>query len=558
MKLEIRHIVAGNVLLLCFYLWLGAGPCRAADDLYEARLNKGLFNTEPYSYLLMEKARMEKGRAREYLLTARKYSPDLPAVYFELAWRGSPASLNGIFERIDYFRQGLKAYERNFWWLFNLSGLLSLGLIISYVLSLSALLAIRFPMEYRLLSHDIGEDGKKLISLVLLVLLSFFGFFVFVAGVLFLFGLYFRPKEKALVYLALMSLLLSPAATSFAKAFLSPPSPELRAIVAVNEGKDNGYALMTLKGSGDFASVFSYALALKREGRYEEAVATYKRLIGQKRDALIYTNLGNAYYAANDLEAAKEAYRSAVAIKPLPSAYYNLSQVLRGTLDFVKGDEYFLAAAKLDPEAVSRFTSLSSSNPNRFVVDEPLPMSALWEYARGKSGSPGLRSLAAFGVAILLIPAFYILSRRMEDHAYRCKRCGEVYCSNCSKSRTWGGMCPQCYKFFVRVEELDSRERIARLSSLYQRQTRRRRTIRLLSYAIPGAGQIYAGRILSGVLFLWPFLFSFALLALGRFPFSGLSPFNQSWLELLAVISTVLVYALSIFNMRKGIQKGWL
>jgi len=546
------------VFLLGFWCCCGTAPCTAEEDLLEARLNKGLSNTDPYAYLLIEKAHKEDSRAKEYLLLAQKYSPDLPAVYFASAARGLPRSLHEALERIDYFVQGGEAYARNFWWLFDLSGLLFLSVITSFALSLCVIIAMRVPMEYGLLSHDIKEDRKKALLLAVPLLLSFFGFFLFAAGTLFVLGLYFRPRERTLVYCAFLSLLLWPALAQYAYTFHSSPSPELRGTVAVNEGRDNSYAFLALSQSRDFAPAFSYALAAKREGQYAEAVNRYKSLLGKGHDVLVYTNLGNAYYAANDTEAAKEAYRKALSIEPRAAASYNLSQVLRAALDFSQGSEYFLAAAKLDRGAVSRFASVTSSNPNRFVADELLPMSVFWEYAKKESPVPASLSLIPFVSGLILILAFSFLSKRLREGSRRCKRCGRVYCSACAGSRTWGGMCAQCYKFFVRVDELDSRERISRLMSLHQRQTRRRRTAKVLSSLFPGTGQIYAGRLITGLLLLWPFLFSLTVPVLSRHPFVGLSPFAQNWVALLCGIPAVFAYLFSISHIRKGIQRGWL
>jgi hypothetical protein len=52
---------------------------------------------------------------------------------------------------------------------------------------------------------------------------------------------------------------------------------------------------------------------------------------------------------------------------------------------------------------VSRFRTIFSRNPNRFVIDESLPISSLWEYAEGKT-----INTSAFGLSTLpqaLMPA---------------------------------------------------------------------------------------------------------------------------------------------------------
>ncbi|HXX57671.1 MAG TPA: hypothetical protein VEI96_06695 [Thermodesulfovibrionales bacterium] len=532
----------------------GAGSCAASDNLYETRLDEGLSNTEPYSYLLITKALAERGERRELLNLAKKYSPDLPAVYFELAGESFSPSANGIFESVDYFRQGLEAYGRNFWWAFSFAGIFSASLMVSFFLSLLGVVAIRFPVEYRLISHDIHEDRTKLIFLVALVVLALLGVVPFIAGVLFLLGLYFRGKDKSLVCAAFLALLVSPLMVRTADIFLSPPSPELRAIVAVNEGKDNRYALMNLKPTGEFAEAFSRALALKREGYYEQAITLYKTLIGRHGDPLVYINLGNAFYALKDLDAATRFYKMSIGIKPLPAAFFNLSQVHRDLFDFSKGEEYFLEAAKLDSEAASRFAAISGRSPNRSVIDETLPISAIWEYAKGKGGISSL----PFILGAVMMTAFYLCNKKIKVRAHQCKRCGAIFCSKCSRTLAWGDMCPQCYNFLMKMEQMDSRERIERLLSTYQNQTKRRRKIKLLSTVIPGAGQVFAGRLVAGFFFLWLFFFSLSLITISRFPFAGISPFTHGWLITLAIVLLSFAYISSILYMREGMRKGWL
>jgi tetratricopeptide (TPR) repeat protein len=538
----------------------GIVPCCPADDLYEARLDAGLFNTEPYSYMLITRAHQDRAMAKALIEKAKQYSPDLPAVYFELAREDFTPSANGVFQWFDDFRQGVKAYGRNFWWEFSITGSIYVSLLISFVLSMVAILIVRLPMEAGLILHDDRDDRKRLMLFAVPVLLSLLGPVALVAGVFFLVGLYFKKENKAVAYVSFVFLLFFPFLLREVVPFLSSPSP-LKAIVAVNEGKDNKFALWALKGRNDFASSFSYALALKREGDYQGAVEAYKGLSGQlpRPDPRVYINLGNAYYGVRDMEAAKDSYLKSIGITPFPSAFYNLSQIHREMLDFTKGNEYFLAAAKLNPEAVSRFAAISGSNPNRFVVDEPLPDSALWEYAMGHGNSPfpGFQFLSSF-IAVLMIAGFYFLDKNVRYRAQRCKRCGVVFCSRCSRAITWGEMCPRCFGSLIKIDEVDSKERITRLLSIYQSQMKRRKRAKLASYLIPGAGQIYSGKILSGLLFMWPFVFAATLIVMNYSPLSGLFPFTHVWITPLMMICLVLVYTGSILHIRRRIHKGWL
>jgi tetratricopeptide (TPR) repeat protein len=330
----------------------------------------------------------------------------------------------------------------------------------------------------------------------------------------------------------------------------------------VNEGKDNRYALWALKGRNDYPSAFSYALALKREGYFQEAITAYRDLAGRlaNPDPKVLINLGNAYYGIKDIEAAKEAYQKSIGIAPYPSAYYNLSQLYREMLDFTKGDEYFQGAAALSPEAVTKFTSVSGTNPNRFVVDETLSFYRLWGYAMedGRSGLSG-SDIPVLLLGVAMMAGFFLLGRTVKYRAQRCKRCGAVFCSRCSRTVAWGEMCSRCFNSFVRIEESDSRERVARLLAIYHIQSRRRSIAKILSYVIPGAGHVYSGKILTGFLFLWVFVLGLVVIVMNSlYPPFAVSPFTQGWIIPFMVIAMIASYIASVLHLRRRIHKGWL
>ncbi|HXX53588.1 MAG TPA: hypothetical protein VEI28_03355 [Thermodesulfovibrionales bacterium] len=537
----------------------GTRPCEGIESLYESRLDRGLTTTEPYSYLLIQKAKQDPANARNLLKMARQYSPDLPAVYFALS--SELLSTGGVFQAIDAFSEGIRAYGRNFWWGFSFVGLLYSSIFFSLTFSLALVLIIRLFTDVGLVAHDGMENRKRFLFVLVPGILSLFGLAALMAGIFFLLGIYFRRENKAVVYAALLFFLFSPTLLNVEGKFLSAPSPELRAIVEVNEGKGNRFALWGIKGREDFASRFSHTLALKREGNYNEAIEGYLGLLGASHgpDPRVLVNLGNAYYAVQNRAAAEDSYQKALQRLPLPAAYYNLSQLHREMLDFAKGDEYFLAAARLNPEAVSKFTSHSGTGPNRFVVDELVSRAAFWEEAMG-TGKGSLYSfpLLTTLMAVIMIPAFYLLNKGIKHRAQRCKRCGAVFCSQCSRVIAWGGMCPQCYSSLIKMDEMDSKERISRLLSIYERQTRRRKRAKILSYVLPGAGQIYSGKILLGLLLLWPFSCSLILCVMSQVSMVGIFPFSHAWIALLALLPMGATYLFSIVHIGRGMHKGWL
>jgi tetratricopeptide (TPR) repeat protein len=548
--------------ILLLFLLIPSVSC--GEDLYQRQLNRGIRDSEAYSLLLIEQARTAGAQKMNLLRKAMEYSPDLPAVYFELSKESFSFTPDGVFQTIDYMLQGIAAYQRNFWWLFMLVASLFLSGVISFFVAVSLVVVVRLPRDVPLFSHDVKEDRTS--ALLLLVLLfAVLGPLYLPAALLMIIGLYMKRWDRLIIYLYLLFLLISPwIFKSVSTVFDAPASGELKAVVQVNESKGNRYALSVLQGRENAVDLFSYALALKREGGYGEAIKIYDRLIGIKPDARLYNNLANCYVGLNDIEKAKGLYLKSIEQKPLPVALYNLSEVYRETLDFEKGEEYFLAARKIDGNAVSRFRAVFGRNPNRFVIDEGLSISDLWEYARSKTAGNSTLGLSVLpptftpGVAVLLAVLFFAISRQARTTAYRCNRCGSILCNRCEKHILWGHMCLQCYRSLVKLDELDAKERIARILAVYGHQKKRRDIIKSISFIVPGGGRIYAGNVLTGFVFLWPFLFFILIPVMHSFFVMEMSGFSGFWINAGALFCAAVVYLISVMTTKRRLARGWL
>jgi hypothetical protein len=106
----------------------------------------------------------------------------------------------------------------------------------------------------------------------------------------------------------------------------------------------------------------------------------------------------------------------------------------------------------------------------------------------------------------------------------------------------------------VKLDELDAKERVARLLTVYEHQKKRRTAIKALSFLIPGSGQLYAGNILYGLLFLWPFLFFLSILAANTLFVTEMSGFSHLWLNVIGW--RVLIHPVERHN--EGGLQGWL
>lgn len=533
-------------------------------DFCEEQLDKGIRNSEAYSYFLIEKSKADSSKAEKTLEEALRCSPDLPAVYFALLKTSFPFSTERMYKAYGYMLKGIEAYERNFWWSFTVAGSLFLSFIISFILSMVIIIMVRLPGDLPLFSHDIMEQ-KDRILLLLILISALIGPLLLIGGILIILGLYLKKMDRVVVYLYLVFLLISPWVFKASSMVFSIPSSDvLKAVIEVNESRDNGYALSILRNSEDDGALYSYALALKREGRYDEAIHIYNKLIARKPDPVFYNNLANCYVAKNDMERAKQLYEKSMQMRPLVSACYNMSQVLRRTLDLVKGEEYFLYAQKIDPDSVSRFQAIFSQNPNRLVIDEVLPISALWQYSRENATRVSTFGLSTVPPALLSFMAlffgalFYVLNKRIKPRAHRCKKCGTILCKKCERRVLWGNMCLQCFRSLIKLHELDARERIARLQTVYEYQMRRRRNMNVLSFLLPGSAQIYAGDVLKGLLFLWSFLFLLCVFVISSIFVIGMPHFPHLWLNWGTFLLMAIVYFVSNIITRLRFAKRWL
>lgn len=551
-------------IFLIFFLCLLVPTRSFGEDLYEEQLDRGIRNSDPYAYVLIKQAKTNPSEAKEILKKALTYAPDLPAVYFELSKASFSLSSKGIFETIDYMIKGITAYERNFWWSFTTAGSLFMSFIISFILAMIIIILIRLPHDIPLLAHDIKEIRTKA-GILLLLIFALTGPLLLIGGMLIIIGLYMKKVDRVVVYLYLLFLLISPLIFNTATMFFQvSASNKLKAVVQVNESKDNQYALSILRDSDDDIELFSYALALKRDGRYTEAIDIYNRLIEKRPSPQLYNNLANCYVAMNEMEKAKKVYTKSIEMKPIPSAVYNLSQVWRETFDFEKGDEYISYAQRLDQNAVSRFRTIFGRNPNRFVIDEVMPSSAFWKYSHERTADTSTMGLSIAPISFMPVASisfmilFAILTKRIKNRAFRCKKCGTILCNICEKRILWNQMCPICYRSLIKLDELDARKRVSRLLTVYDYQTKNRNTIKALSFILPGSAQIYAGNILSGFLFLWSFLFFLFIPVTNSIFVMETSYFSHLWLNVSAVLLMAVVFFVSNIITQRRLAKGWL
>jgi hypothetical protein len=202
-------------------IFLLATAAYGADDFYESQLNSGIRNSDVSSYMLMEQARADNTQAGSLLKKAAQHSPDLPAVYFELAKSKLSFRYSDMLQCIDYLIAGINAYGRNFWWSFSLAGSAVLGLFFSFIGTFLFIVIIRSIQDFPLISHELVESRQNALLLLGFIVLSVFSPLLLLAGLLVLAGMYMSRLDRVVVYIYLVFLLAAPAVFSAAGKFVS-------------------------------------------------------------------------------------------------------------------------------------------------------------------------------------------------------------------------------------------------------------------------------------------------------------------------------------------------
>ncbi len=545
----------------------------------EQRLEKGLRNLEPQAIVLVQRGidEFKRGNLRDAqfdLDAARRLSPDMPYVYFSLAGINLSLSREGLFKAVNYFTDGCMAMLRNFWWSFHMAATVYMAIFIALILSFIVFIVYLFVTRLPLLMHDISEDRKNIFYILPMPLFILLGPAILLLYIIFVLWPYCNKREKIISSLIVISFAFCPLSIPTLGTFMDAQlSPYLKAVVDVNEGKDNRYAISRLKGDRRWDASFSYALALKREGYYDEAIRIYQGLLKDKADARVYNNMGNCYTALKNYDMAMDYYKKAMDIRKLVSTYYNISQVLRERLDFEGADASYREAIKMDPDRVSGYRHREGTSPNRFVMDETLSMAELWGIAfsvpsgaysgavwRGMSVLPiGLSPFVAliFGIAI------YLRGRFLSTGVYICRRCGNILCDRCEKRITKGissgeGMCLRCYRTLVKIDELEPKARIERILDINTFQNKRRTRVGLLSLILPGMGHLYAGKTIRGFLLIFAFVFLLGIFALWGAFFPSIPAISLSELRIAILLVAVLLYGYINLMVFRGTLKGWL
>lgn len=531
-------------------------------DLNYAKYQSGLTNLYNHSRILIQKARQlqEQGNREEamkLLESARILSPDSAEVYFARAgslfkqdftnfygvgrelWRGLRLKYSDLFTIITYANNSLSLF------LFA-GGVASLVFVLfSFIYYRRAIFyqfkAI-FPFEVpALVGHIIGWI---LLAVVALGLGIFWAILLLAFLLLWHIDLHSKRVLRVIFFfggiLAGLLLLVSMTFSTFQGEYF-------QALRDIARGRYTSRTVTVLQNHlqthpGDAYALFGLAYIAQKTDNIQLAIEAYEQIPPDSPlQAAVQNNLGNIYQQQYRntrqqawLQKAEQAYRKAVYSAPqMFEVRYNFGKFL--LLEFQnseQADAELQQARELDRY---RFTMYSESLRDSVdTIDIPFTTVMLLKklYEPGffatattlaeqvwTSGSR-LKNVWYFsivsGVLFILTFVFGAKKGALKYGIIYCQMCGDPYLIKQKKKQEPQTFCTQCTYIFKKKTVVKPEKREAKVKQIQLRQKSRGFLAKIFSLGFPGAGQIYYGYSMKGVLLA--FLFS---LAAGMFLLKG-------------------------------------
>lgn len=512
------------------------------DEMRRLRVERNIENlTVPaLGLVLLGHERLAKGEpdaARVHFERALLLDPRLSDAHFGLARAaGVPAGIGHVVSGVlaRGLAPGGKVHLR--------ASLLTLGLLAAFcaVWVLAGGLLLRYG---GLLLHDIeehlGPDRPRIIAIglfalvLLLPCVVFFGWGYLPLWWMALLLVYMAPVEQGVTIAAwLLLAVVGPVADSLGPALSARSAPlYLEALEAV-VGAGEQHAIEALSAASaaqpdDVDLQHLVGLALRKAGRDEEAMARYRGLEQKDpRDYRATNNLGNLYFGAGNFTAAIDLYARAAEHAPAgrtrATVLYNKSLAHYNKLEGEPAKEVRsqadAAAPGLPIELENRWRHEQDGSVTSAVVDLAPTVAELQARYTGQGSWPGLGLVNRFSLALLFFGAgAFAVTRWRGERIFtlRCLKCGTVFCKLChlgAKKKGGGAsgdaplpLCTPCLHLFVVKDGVSGAARNAKLRDVEAEEGRRVKIFRLLSFFVPGAGQVFGRSTVIGLLlaFVW-------------------------------------------------------
>jgi Tfp pilus assembly protein PilF len=516
---------------------LGRGNVLAADQAEEelrglrrrngvrrAQEVAGAFVLEGYEDLALQ----HFTEARESFHLALEFDPDMPRAYMGLAateWvSGGGALLTGR----AYMDAG-RAAARN--WLYQVIGVQFatwiglLGLPVAF----AALYLLLFLRTFPLVHHGLTElfsrrlpsnTARTLAFLVPLLPLALpWGVAWTPLLWLALASPHFSRRERGvasagLLLIAACGILLLPAARFTALS----TDPRLIHVAGAARGaigaeRERTLAELLEQSPDDAVLQFLYADQARGLGDYAAAIRAYQRAAELDPTLRpVHNNLGTLYFSLGQYATAVREFRRAMETDPQDlTAHYNLYLTQEQRFDFAAAEATLSTAQSMDMERMTELLSERERRQGRLdVLEDTVPVTVALQHAYEAAGIDGLDAIRSewLGAAwpFVLFPVLTLglmrLTRRWGSLPTQCPSCGRIACRLCALNLDSETTCASCASLASRSTALPRRAREQKRLEIAAHRRRRNRACGLYAALVPGGGQIWSGRIVSGSLLL--------------------------------------------------------
>ena len=514
------------------------------ETIYQQALDRGIKNYYPYSYALIRECytALAAGQYDKALLLseyAEQLAPDLPAA--TAARAQSRWVRNKLFFHHLIWGQ-LTAFYKQLYELepparFLAAAMLSLAgaFLLSLALFCLTLLAKYLSRAYHDLQHIFPLSMPRAVSLgwalcifCMPLLFNFSLCWVLCYWLLLMFSYQSKQEQKTTICLVLFLSLIPQFLAVAATILAAPQSPLVKTLWTTNYGswqdRDADYLQSYSEAHPeDTASLFTLGLISKKEGDYKKAERYYQKVIERNpQHSLARVNLGNVYCAIKKPDQAIEQYQQALALKPSSAAaHFNLSRAYLQKFMFTESEAEFMKAKHLDSSAVTYLLVTYTENPNRLLIDEPLPRVEIWQKAFSAtsenrllaqqlwdvtcSGIPFAYGWAAPGAFIIC--ALLVAKNKRFALAKRCMTCGKSFCRRCERVSAQTPSCTQCTNILGKQMGLDPALREMQMLTINKYQGRQKAITTFFTFLFPGAGLLRKGYLVPGLLYTVVFTF---------------------------------------------------
>ena len=504
----------------------------ALADKHDAGIARALAPAQAcYREALVQEAAGNTTEALRLLDASSSFDPDFPDAHFTTA---RIEAFQAPDRAVNELSEAFRILARSYPWKRHLLANAATGLVFVWIVGLLLVvvgITLRhLPHLFHVVQELLGRRSTAAVrgaaaAVTLSPLLWGLGVVSTAAVYTGLLSFRLSKRELVLVLLFLLSTMGLAAGVGFVAPWAGAPTldrPSLLVDRAVNAGYDPDLAgaLLAWEHTDPQEPLYPFALGTiaRRTGDLDlaERQLTQAAVLAPK-SAWVLTNLGNVYFAREDYARARQTYEAAAQANPSAvEPHYNLAQVYTKQLMFTEASREQSSASAIAFDRVRDFSKWSAPQLNRTVMDAVPPETRLWLLAKDRASEAGTSALAGnpflFAVTrlsppapfgLVFVPGLFLIFTLVGQVLGRslatlnCSNCQKIICRRCVKRMQQRAFCDTCFRS---VKDLKSTEFTRLLLTRQGRSAARRRTFgqAILTFVLPGAGQILRGASLSG------------------------------------------------------------